>query len=301
MEAADCAEGVCTDDFCQVPTCADGTANGDETAPDCGGSCAAKCELGAACRADQDCASAHCSEDVCVSPDCTDGIVNNDETDVDCGGPECGPCQPSKDCLVGRDCTSLICDQDQACTAYSCDDGVLNGNEANIDCGGGACEGCANLAPCEEAIDCAGGACQSNLCVPAEPTGNALSRAGFEASASDTYPDDDPDEVLDSVGGRWTSGTDQYDGMWFEVDMGEVKTFFSVVLSCEEQPDDAPVKFDFYLSVDREYGPPARTGLFGKAVTDVSFDTAQVARYVRFVLRQSSTRWLSINEINVFE
>jgi hypothetical protein len=42
--------------------------------------------------------------------------------------------------------------------------------------------------------------------------------------------------------------------------------------------------------------------VFGKHVTEVSFDTAQPARCVKFVLRQEKgTRWLSIDEINVVQ
>ena len=37
------------------------------------------------------------------------------------------------------------------------------------------------------------------------------------------------------------------------------------------------------------------------AMTEVSFDTAQVARYIKIVLRAPSTNWLSINEINVVQ
>jgi hypothetical protein len=300
-QPADCADGVCTGDICQVPSCNDGVRNGSETGMDCGGSCDVSCPIGSPCTENADCETMHCSELVCVSPDCTDGMQNNAETDVDCGGSECGPCQPNKHCAVGTDCTSLICDDAKLCTAYSCDDGVLNGKETEPDCGGGACQGCGELQDCMEGRDCASGACQSNLCVPAAPTGVVLSRAGFDADSSHTYPDDDPDEVLDSVGGRWTSGADQFDGMWFEVDMGEVKTFFKVILTCTEQPQDAPVKFDFYLSVDDDYGAPTRAGLFGKPTTEVTFDTAQVARYIKIVLRAPSTNWLSINEINVVQ
>jgi hypothetical protein len=295
----DCVEGVC-DGFCQVPTCTDQVHNGTETDLDCGGGCP-PCANSLHCAVNQDCASVQCDEGVCVDPGCTNGAQNGDETDVDCGGGECGPCSPGEHCLLGTDCTSLLCDQNRECTAYSCDDGVLNGDETALDCGGGSCQGCGNLEDCEEGADCASGACQSNLCVPASPSGVVLPRDGFSAKASDTYPDDNPNEVLDSVGGRWTSGTQQYDGMWFEVDMGQVHTLFSVVLLCDEQPDDVPGKFDFYLSIDGEYGEPTRAGLFGKPVTEISFDSAQVARYVKIVLRQEKSRWLSINEINVIE
>jgi hypothetical protein len=298
----DCVDGVCANQFCQVPTCNDAVKNGGETGPDCGGSCAPAqlCELGAGCVQNSDCESGHCAAEVCVSPACTDGNKTGNETDVDCGGNECGPCAASQHCAVGGDCMSEIC-EGGLCTSYSCDDHVQNGEETEQDCGGSSCKGCGNLQHCEAGRDCASGACQSDRCVPSQPTGKALSRMGWSAKASDTYPDDKPNEVLDSSGGRWTSGTPQYDGMWFEVDMGTLQTFFKVVLKCEEAPLDVPQKFDLYLSQDGKYGAPARPGQFGKPLSEVAFDTAQVARYVKFVLRQSSTKWLSIDEIQVYE
>ncbi|HKY35800.1 MAG TPA: discoidin domain-containing protein [Polyangiaceae bacterium] len=301
-KAEDCAEHVCSKSRCQVPSCTDRVQNGDETAMDCGGSCGSKCENGQECEVDQDCSSQHCVEAVCVAPDCTDRIRANSETDVDCGGPDCGPCAATKSCSVATDCMSLICDANEVCAAYSCDDRVVNGEETGPDCGGSSCAGCKTLEPCEGGRDCASGACQSSLCVPAAPTGKELDRSGWDASASSSRSGDDPDQVLDNDRSPlWTSGTSQVDGMWFEVDMGELRTFFKVVLVCEEQESDFMDEFDFYTSTDGTYGPPAKTGLAGKTVTEVGFDTAQVARYFTFVVRQDKSKWLSIDEIMVFE
>ncbi|HEX2870673.1 MAG TPA: discoidin domain-containing protein [Polyangiaceae bacterium] len=295
----DCAEGVCESSFCQVPTCHDGLKNGVESGVDCGSGCK-PCENGEGCAVNDDCKYNHCSENVCVKAGCADGMMNDLETDQDCGGSECGPCQPNKHCVVGPDCTSHIC-ADGSCTAYGCDDGVLNGDETAIDCGGANCVGCLDMQPCETGKDCQSTVCLSSLCVPKSPTGTVLSRTGWSAKASDSYVDDNPVEVLDSQGGRWTSGTPQRVGMWLEVDMGELKTFFSVVLDCQEAPADAPGQFSVYLSVDGEYDKPAVTGVYGGAISTVKFDTAQLARYVKIELTQAKTKWWSINELNVVQ
>jgi hypothetical protein len=296
---SDCAEGVCEQEFCQLPTCADGVQNGAETGADCGGGCK-PCDNGQGCVVNDDCKFNHCVGGVCVTPGCADGKLNAPETDLDCGGEDCGPCQPNQHCLEGRDCTSRIC-QEGVCTAYSCEDGVVNGDETAPDCGGANCSGCKELQSCAAGDDCESGVCLTSLCVPNAPTGVALGRDGWSAKASDSYPDDDPHEVLDSVGGRWTSGTPQKSGMWLEVDMGELRTFFSVVLTCDEAPLDAPVRFDVYFSVDGKYGAPAASGLYGGSVSTAKFDTARLARYVKIVLTQPSTKWWSINELNVYQ
>lgn len=297
-EAADCAEGVCADAFCQVPTCDDEVRNGKETDRDCGGVDCSPCDLGRNCKLDTDCTTGHCVGSVCVAPACTDGEQGDDETDVDCGGPNCGPCEAGEMCGSDDDCVSEIC-HEGLCTAYSCDDGVLNGDETALDCGGESCDGCGTLERCDQGSDCASGVCQSSRCVPASPTGEALSRDGWRASASDSYPDDNPNQVLDDIPGRWTSGIRQYDGMSFEVDMGQLQAFFSVELTCQEAAEDFPGRFDLYVSVDGNYGPPVKPDEFGSPITEVSFDTAQVARYVKFVIRQPKNKWLSIDEINV--
>ena len=294
----DCAQGVCEDGFCQVPTCHDGLKNGDETGADCGSGCK-PCENGEGCAVNDDCKFNHCAAEVCVKPGCADGLLNDTETDLDCGGSDCGPCQPTKHCGMGSDCTSHICEAG-ACTAYGCDDGVRNGDESAIDCGGANCEGCQELQPCESGDDCASGVCLSALCVPSAPTGSVLARDGWSAKASDSYADDNPNEVLDSTGGRWTSGTAQKAGMWLEVDMGKLQTFFSVELTCTEAPADAPAQFDVYLSADGKYGAPAAT-VYGDTISTAKFDTARLARYVKVVLTQPKTKWWSINELNVYK
>lgn len=303
--AQDCLDGVCAQGFCKVPTCRDTVRNGSETGIDCGDRCE-PCALGMGCVLSADCQSEHCSEDgTCVAPGCTDGMQNGTESDLDCGGHECSPCKAGQTCGADPDCTSEICDAGQ-CTAFACNDGVLNGEETDLDCGGPRCDGCGELQRCMTGSDCASDVCLSGLCVPAKATGAALAREGWDADGSDTYPDDDFDEVLDSVGGRWTSGARQYPGMWLEVDMGELQTFFSIVLTCAEEPLDNPARFDVYLSVDGTYGAPVKSPVYGGnsangSASTASFDTAQLARYVKIVLTQDKVKWWSIDQFNVLK
>jgi hypothetical protein len=270
--------------------------NGSETGRDCGAMCGA-CPNGEGCVKDSDCQSLHCDQGTCVPAACTDGVLNGRESSIDCGG-DCQPCAAGKTCNDHPDCSSHIC-VEQVCTAYSCSDTVLNGDESAVDCGGANCPGCGELSACRDGNDCESDACLSELCVPQSPTGVALPRDGWRAKASNSYPDDDPNEVLDSVGNRWTSGTPQADGQWLEVDMQKTRALFSVVLTVPETPDDYPVKYDVYLSLDGKYDGPAAAGLYGSVTSTAQFDSVRLARYVKVVLRSASKRWWSINELNV--
>ena len=87
---------------CQVASCDDELANGEETDKDCGGPCG-PCAVGLACAEASDCVSLVCTAEVCQAPTCDDLVKNGNETDVDCGG-DCELCGEGKGCLVDSDC-----------------------------------------------------------------------------------------------------------------------------------------------------------------------------------------------------
>ena len=77
---------------CQLPTCDDGAADGQETGNDCGGPDCGPCPAGEGCFFFFDCIDLNCGGGVCQAPTCGDGIQNGDESGVDCGGSACPPC-----------------------------------------------------------------------------------------------------------------------------------------------------------------------------------------------------------------
>ena len=142
-----------------VGSCEDDRKNGDETAPDCGGSCG-PCGTAVACKVNEDCASGVCELDVCKEPACDDGVKNGGETDVDCGGAsfDCFTCPDGKGCKSGDDCESYVCSNGE-CAAPACDDGELNGSEGDTDCGIVCPTLCELGQLCNEDADCVSGAC----------------------------------------------------------------------------------------------------------------------------------------------
>ncbi|HVJ20661.1 MAG TPA: discoidin domain-containing protein [Polyangiaceae bacterium] len=299
----DCESRVCTEGLCRAPECTDGVANGSETSEDCGGVCP-PCADGAACLEDDDCESNKCSEMICVSPRCTDGVKNDVETDIDCGGGSCGPCMPEQACLEGSDCDSLVCDASDHCATPACDDETLNGSESDLDCGGPDCLGCNVLEKCEGPDDCISSTCQSGLCVPAEATGAELSRENWSASALLTHMNDLPADAIDasSASGYWSSGAFQEVGMYFEVDLGMPRVFFSIEFECPVDNDYAR-KFDVYCSSDGDFSDeePVQADLPGLfPLTRVEFATAQVARYVRIQITESAPSWWCIDDLRIY-
>lgn len=72
-------------------------------------------------------------------------------------------------------------------------------------------------------------------------------------------------------------------------------------VNTRNDPTDAPVLFDVYLSNDGNFSTPTKVGLQRAAVTTIDFGSAQLARYVYMVLRGSKgCCWWSIDEVNAY-
>jgi hypothetical protein len=190
-------EDPCPDGACGNSLCSNGQWDGDETAIDCGGSCA-PCATGRRCVQASDCASKVCTavvtsrpepspldadvpegeapdgaviveddasdapeDKVCHAPECTDRVMNGSESDVDCGG-SCPRCLPGARCGSWIDCNSSVCTNER-CAVPSCTDGVKNGDETGVDCGAG-CPKCPTGQGCLGGSDCLSGACEGSVC-----------------------------------------------------------------------------------------------------------------------------------------
>ncbi len=228
-------------------------------------------------------------------------MLNQDETGIDCGGTACGGCAPGEGCRGPDDCASRSCDATSHCAEAHCNDQILNGDETDLDCGGTACTGCGELQACKTASDCQSGVCQSEQCVPAAATGKPISTAAWNGSASETFAGDAPSDVFDGdPASIWSTGTFQQPGMFFQIDLGEVRAFYSVDFECSVT-SDAPAKLDLYLWQSGQPGAPARARIVGFPKTSIQFATPQVARYIRLVLTESKNFWWCIGELSVHQ
>ncbi|GAB3255154.1 discoidin domain-containing protein [Nocardioides dilutus] len=131
-----------------------------------------------------------------------------------------------------------------------------------------------------------------------------LTRDGWSATASDEspWPDDALVHMLDGDAiSRYSSGTSQYAGMWFQIDMGAAQTFSRVELDSGPNADDYARSADVYVSENGvDWTKVASIEADGQPVQTASFPT-QTSRYVKVVNTGSAGNWWSVTEFNVYE
>ncbi|MBU1509688.1 InlB B-repeat-containing protein, partial [Myxococcota bacterium] len=172
QDDSDCESLNCENDsdYCVPPGCDDGRLNGDESGPDCGGSCA-PCPNGLTCRIQEDCVGLFCLEGFCQAEHCANGRLDEGESGPDCG-QDCAPCETGEICLGPSDCQSLVCDLG-VCLEATCGDSLRNGNEIDVDCGGD-CPPCPEGSRCLGDQDCANERCNDDFCQPDACTNGKL-------------------------------------------------------------------------------------------------------------------------------
>jgi len=128
-----------------------------------------------------------------------------------------------------------------------------------------------------------------------------LQRTIWVASSS-TTGSDQPGNALDGdLNTRWSTGTSQANGQWFQVDLGAANTFNKIVLNAVNSGNDYPRGYQVYVSNDGvNWGGIIASGSGASGITTITF-AAQAARYIRIVQSGSApgTFW-SIHEFNVF-
>ncbi|HTJ79864.1 MAG TPA: discoidin domain-containing protein [Rariglobus sp.] len=128
----------------------------------------------------------------------------------------------------------------------------------------------------------------------------ALNRTGWTASASQPSA---AASVLDgNISTRWTSGSSQVGGEWFQIDTGALHAFTQVVLDAGPTPTDYPRGYSVTVSNDgANWSAPVATGAGTSAITTIVFPE-QVARYVRVTQTGSAPgKWWSIHELNLYD
>jgi hypothetical protein len=131
-------------------------------------------------------------------------------------------------------------------------------------------------------------------------TGTALSRTGWIATG--TASGDPPANAIDgNTGTRWSTGTAQVNGQFFQVDMLGTKTFKQITLDAAGSAADYPRGYQVFVSNDgAAWGAAIASGTPTTALVTINFAT-QTARYIKVVQTGTVTpNWWSLYEFNVY-
>lgn len=132
-----------------------------------------------------------------------------------------------------------------------------------------------------------------------------ISRSGWTATASSSNSGEDPSRALDGdPSTRWTSGQQQSNGQYFQVDTGSSHSFSQVVLDTGTSTTDYPRGYQLFVSNDAtNWGNAIASGTGSGQITTISFST-QNARYLKIVQTGSTSGntayWWSIAELTVY-
>jgi fibronectin type 3 domain-containing protein len=148
-------------------------------------------------------------------------------------------------------------------------------------------------------ISSSSGALSDPVAATPQAADGPLNRAGWIFSASLS-----PTTALNAADGsmttRWTSGTSQANGQWFQVDLGATQTFGKIVLDAGTSTNDYARGYQVFVSNDGlNWGGAVATGTGSSAVTTINFPQ-QTARYVRVVQTGSAGNFWSIHEFQVY-
>src|SRR5262249_48956648 len=124
---------------------------------------------------------------------------------------------------------------------------------------------------------------QAQATTQASQTLTALSRTGWVATANPASAGDTPPKAIDGLANtRFSSGTAQVNGQWWQVDMLAAQSFSRVVMDSTGSNNDYAHTYQVFVSNDgTNWGTAIASGT-GATVTTVDF-AAQSARYLRVV------------------
>ncbi|MFB5674109.1 discoidin domain-containing protein [Paenibacillus terreus] len=131
--------------------------------------------------------------------------------------------------------------------------------------------------------------------------GELTDRSLWTVTASTYGNQDIPEHMLDGdLSTRWTSGQDQTNGQWIQLDLGKTETFDTISLNTGHYPQDYPDSYKVYVSDDGKiWNAPVASGQGARGDLTISFPV-QHARYLKIVQTGQYASWWSIAELGVF-
>lgn len=132
-------------------------------------------------------------------------------------------------------------------------------------------------------------------------TGNAISKAGWSATATNTSDAYTPAQAIDgNPRTRWMSGANQAAGQSFTLDLGATRTFDQVSLNQIELATDGPAAYTVQTSTNgTTWSGTVSYGNGSTSFTNVSFSPT-TARFIRITLTAAANKWWSIGDVSVY-
>ncbi|NOX22654.1 MAG: cellulase family glycosylhydrolase [Actinobacteria bacterium] len=129
----------------------------------------------------------------------------------------------------------------------------------------------------------------------------ALNRIGWSASASVTEAGSSAANAIDGTAStRWSTGTAQTAGQWFQVDMGSNQSIGQVTIETRSSDKwDYPNQFKVETSTDGTTWTQVADGPGFGWKRPISFDGVTV-RYVRITQTGAAPEWWTIGELNIY-
>ncbi|CAA9337513.1 CBM32 / CBM47 [uncultured Microcoleus sp.] len=130
-----------------------------------------------------------------------------------------------------------------------------------------------------------------------------IPKTNWNVTASSSADGEPPTNAVDGNNAtRWSTGTAQTPGQFFQIDLGATHTFSQIVLNSGNSSfeDDYPRGYKVFVSNNGStWGNPIATGIGNGFITEILFNQQQ-ARYLRVEQTGSdSYRWWSIRELNI--
>jgi beta-glucosidase len=128
-----------------------------------------------------------------------------------------------------------------------------------------------------------------------------LSPTGWTATASATGGSDSPGKAIDgSLSTRWSSGTPQTNGQWFQLDMLQQRSVNKVTMNSDGSSSDYARGYQIFISNSTSsWGNAVASGTGTAALVTATFPAA-TGRYLKIVQTGSASNWWSIAELQVF-
>jgi hypothetical protein len=131
-----------------------------------------------------------------------------------------------------------------------------------------------------------------------------LDRSAWTASASSTEGSGSAANAIDGrIGSRWSSGTAQRAGQWFQIDLGSVQTFDRITFDAGSSVNDYARAFQVLVSdngTDWSSQTAIASGTGTGSLINVQLASPVTYRYIRIVQTGSASSWWSIAELNVY-